>query len=256
MGRETAIQKIKWNDNGWLDLEAGGNEPQVVVEYSGICEHKWIENPSLDHFDELELSIDFQTLRVPLGEENLSLKARLGFLRLKGGESISSLFKQSLVARRQKHFNFSAHTYMEFQPDTFQQMAGLIYLYDNENFFYLRIFKKIDNETYIGILTCDKGEFCKWEQHDIKIKKTNGYRLKIEVCERQMQFNYCNNFINANAWEKIGPKFDITRLSDEYIGNRFTGAFIGLCCHDMSGNKKHADFDYFEYINTGEKDNA
>jgi len=29
--------------------------------------------------------------------------------------------------------------------------------------------------------------------------------------------------------------------------NSFTGAFSGLCCQDLSGERLHADFDYFEY---------
>ncbi|MFP4188954.1 MAG: hypothetical protein ACLFR5_06065 [Halobacteriales archaeon] len=28
---------------------------------------------------------------------------------------------------------------------------------------------------------------------------------------------------------------------------RFTGAFVGLCCQDLAGTRKAADFDYFEY---------
>jgi xylan 1,4-beta-xylosidase len=27
----------------------------------------------------------------------------------------------------------------------------------------------------------------------------------------------------------------------------FTGAFVGMACHDMSGRAAVADFDYFEY---------
>jgi xylan 1,4-beta-xylosidase len=27
----------------------------------------------------------------------------------------------------------------------------------------------------------------------------------------------------------------------------FTGAFLGICCQDLSGRRRHADFDWFEY---------
>jgi len=27
----------------------------------------------------------------------------------------------------------------------------------------------------------------------------------------------------------------------------FTGAFVGICCQDMTAQRIHADFDYFEY---------
>jgi xylan 1,4-beta-xylosidase len=27
----------------------------------------------------------------------------------------------------------------------------------------------------------------------------------------------------------------------------FTGAFVGLCCQDLSGKNRHADFGFFTY---------
>ena len=58
----------------------------------------------------------------------------------------------------------------------------------------------------------------------------------------------------AGVWEKVGPVLDGSILSDDYvqdISNRyrpaFTGAFVGLACQDLTGNKKYADFDWFKY---------
>ena len=31
----------------------------------------------------------------------------------------------------------------------------------------------------------------------------------------------------------------------------FTGAFVGMCCQDLAGTAKVADFDYFEYRERG-----
>jgi hypothetical protein len=37
-------------------------------------------------------------------------------------------------------------------------------------------------------------------------------------------------------------------LADEYGGKlEFTHAFVGMCVQDLSGTRKHADFDYFAY---------
>ncbi|MNP86348.1 hypothetical protein D3C76_1865290 [compost metagenome] len=47
---------------------------------------------------------------------------------------------------------------------------------------------------------------------------------------------------------------DAAKLSDEYATVSadgvftswgFTGTFVGLCAQDLSGRRKHADFDYF-----------
>ena len=46
-------------------------------------------------------------------------------------------------------------------------------------------------------------------------------------------------------------QFDASVLSDEATAPgqpNFTGAFIGMACHDMSGAGDHADFDWFEYV--------
>jgi len=39
-------------------------------------------------------------------------------------------------------------------------------------------------------------------------------------------------------------------ISDEAgrgAGASFTGAFVGMCCQDLSGQNCPADFDYFQY---------
>ena len=33
----------------------------------------------------------------------------------------------------------------------------------------------------------------------------------------------------------------------QMAGLNFTGAFVGMACHDVSGAARCADFDYFEY---------
>ncbi|HWT27024.1 MAG TPA: hypothetical protein VN131_03725 [Mobilitalea sp.] len=49
----------------------------------------------------------------------------------------------------------------------------------------------------------------------------------------------------------MGQDLDATVLSDDYYAPTghilFTGAFIGICCQDLSGQGAYADFDYLEY---------
>jgi xylan 1,4-beta-xylosidase len=51
-------------------------------------------------FDRPELPLEFQWLRSPYPDELFSLTERPGYLRLYGRKTIGSLFRQSLVARR------------------------------------------------------------------------------------------------------------------------------------------------------------
>lgn len=38
LGRETAIQRMKWTDDGWLRMENGGNMAEASVEESSLPE--------------------------------------------------------------------------------------------------------------------------------------------------------------------------------------------------------------------------
>ena len=76
-------------------------------------------------------------MRSPCPDDLFSLRARTGYLRLYGRETIGSLFTQALVARRQQAHCFSAATRVEFDPQHFQQMAGLVCYYNSTKFHYL-----------------------------------------------------------------------------------------------------------------------
>ena len=109
-----------------------------------LPEHKWEPLAERDNFDSDKLNIHFQFLRVDISDM-ISLTERPGFLRLKGGESLSSHHKQTLVARRQQSFFYTAETSMDFEPENFQHMAGLICMYDNTNFYFLNITHRKDH---------------------------------------------------------------------------------------------------------------
>jgi xylan 1,4-beta-xylosidase len=54
----------------------------------------------------------------------------------------------------------------------------------------------------------------------------------------------------GGPWRWFPQHFDASILSDEASAPglpNFTGAFVGMACHDMAGTARVADFDYFEY---------
>lgn len=248
LGRETSIQKMKWTEDNWLRLEAGGNKPQLRVPAPGLPEYLHEEEPARDDFDSETINVNFQTLRVPLSEDSFSLRERPGYLRLKGRESLISLHNQSMVARRQQAFCYTASACVEFAPDTFRQMAGLICIYDTNNFYYLYISNEDESGKSIGILKCDNGSFEYPLDSGASAAGIHRVYLKVEVNYERLQFFYS---MDERKWEKLGPIFDASILSDEYCGGsrqiHFTGAFVGICCQDLSGMRKPADFDWFEY---------
>ncbi|MBV9882150.1 MAG: glycoside hydrolase family 43 protein, partial [Sphingomonadaceae bacterium] len=132
LGRETALQKMRWDADGWLYTEDGEGIPVLDAEAapSRVERHE---------FDGPELPLDFQWLRTPYPERIFSLTARPGHLRLFGRETIGSPFTQALVARRQQAFCYSAATRLDFDPAHFQQAAGLVCYYNAAKFHYLHI---------------------------------------------------------------------------------------------------------------------
>ncbi len=248
LGRETSIQKVAWTADGWLRLESGGNRPQGVVTAPNLREHAWEKEPEIDNFDSKTLNIHFQTLRIPLDEESITLTERPGFLRIKGRESLASLHTQALVARRQQSFKYIASTCLEYEPDSMQEMAGLICLYDTTNFYYCHVTWDEVAGKCIDILTCQSGTYIYPLDAKIAVNDYTRCHLRAEVAYDTLYFSYSKD---GKSWARIPKKFDASTLSDEYgdggFGFHFTGAFVGLCCQDMSGRRKHADFDFFEY---------
>lgn len=245
LGRETSLQRCYWTEDGWLRLAGGGNRPKAAVQAPAIEPQPFQPEPSLDPFDSPALSPRWSTLRIPADPTWLSLTERPGFLRLKGMESMSSCHRQSIAAYRQQAFVCSAETAVEFEPEHFQQMAGLILYYDTEDYVYLRITRHEEKGKCLGIAKSVGGVYSDSIADDIPLPSGSRIGLRVEINRENARFFYS---VDNSGWQPVGEAFDITHLSDDfptYI--RFTGNFIGLCAQDLSGTYKHADFDYFEY---------
>ena len=71
--------------------------------------------------------------------------------------------------------------------------------------------------------------------------------LKASVDHDKAQFFYA---VGDQNYKAIGPVLDASILSDEACNEGwFTGAMAGICCQDLTGFGKAADFDWFSYKN-------
>jgi len=248
LGRETALQKMIWDSDGWPRLATGGNKPLVLVPAPDLPEQHDVPEPSRVTFATDKLNVHFQSLRVPLDERALSLTERPGFLRLKGQESLDSQFYQSLVARRQQSFCFAASTVVEFEPVSFKQMAGLVCYYSTLGFHYLKVSHDERSGKSLEILTRDNDQFQWHLKEHVDVDGWSRIYLRAEVNYDHLQFFYGKT---DGDWTKIGPILDASILSDEHIaGWAFTGAFVGLACQDLTGRGLPADFEFFDYAET------
>ncbi|MGG6314154.1 glycoside hydrolase family 43 protein [Paenibacillus macerans] len=245
LGRETAVQRGVWTEDGWFRLASGGNEPQVSVPAPDLPPHPFEPEPERDDFGQEKLDLHWSTLRVPATEDWLTLRGRPGYLRLYGRESLNSLHRQSLVARRQQSFHCLAETAVEFEPDTFQQMAGLIVFYDSQDYVYLRISRDEAKGKSLNLIHTKAGAYDELLEEDISIEGTARCGLRVRIERELARFYYS---ADGSDWLPIGGAVDVSHLSDDPAEKvRFTGTFLGLCVQDLGGTRKSADFDYFIY---------
>lgn len=243
LGRETCLQKVTWTADGWLRLSDGSCVPQITVPAPVLAPYPFKAPPARDDFDTPVLNIHYQTLRTALDVTALSLTARPGFLRLYGGPSFAAPNAQSLVVRRQQSWNYTAETKLEFEPENFRQMAGLVCLHDTGNFLYLRV-SHDNGSKVLSIMVCDNNAYS-YPIDDIILPQHTPVRLRVEVKTRELQFYYSTG---TAAFQLIGPAFDTVALTDDHSAlTGYTGAFVGLCCQDLTGQRIPADFDYFDY---------
>lgn len=250
LGRETAIQPMRWSADGWLRTTDGQGIPQSEVTAPALPAHAFPDAPSREQFDSPQLPLCFQWLRSPWPEELFSLSARSGHLRLYGRETIGSLFRQSLVARRQQSHCFSAATVVEFEPEHFQQMAGLICYYSGLKFHYLYVSHDESLGKHLRVMSALPDQV----QADafsppISIPSGKRIQLRVEVDYERLYFGY-RIADQGEQWCWLPQQFDASILSDEATtpgAPNFTGTFVGMCCQDLAGTGLAADFDYFEY---------
>lgn len=245
LGRETAIQKMKWTEDGWLRMDDETNLAKEYVAESKLPEYKTKEIPNFDDFNDERLGIQYYASRIS-PSSFADMIVRKGYVRIRGQESLCSLNKVSILARKLTSVYATVTTKMEFKPEVYQHSAGLIMYYDNMNYIYLRkYYSETLNGSAISIIHLENGEKTEFINTRTKVDDCSIYfRLKIEGRSSYFEWSYDNE-----NYERIGQVFDTTKFSDEYCKyGEFTGTFVGITCTDSVFHKHYADFDFFEYI--------
>ena len=253
LGRETALQRCEWRDDGWLYLAPGagarGTTPVVDVPSPDPAAEPATRGAVRRSFGAATaLPPEFQWLRTPQPERLFGFTGHS--LRLVGRESVGSWFEQSLVARRQEDHHFRAETTLTFDPRHYQQVAGLTLYYNRYKFHLLGVTADDDGRRVLTLLSC-AGDFPDGRldfplDDALALPPSGPVHLAAEVRGPRLQF-----FADGGAgWAPVGPVLDASVVSDE--GGRgahgsFTGAFVGMIAFDTSGAACPADFLRFDY---------
>ncbi|HBS5782974.1 glycoside hydrolase family 43 protein [Klebsiella aerogenes] len=254
LGRETAIQKVYWDDDGWPRI-VGGHGGKTFVEgpKDAIYTESAKDNSQHDEFTTPTLNLNWNTLRVPFTEKMGTTGD--GKLTLIGQGSLANTHDLSLIARRWQAFYFNAEVKVAFNPFSYQQMAGLTNYYNDRHWSFAFVTWNEINGRVIEVAENNRGKYTSYlKDNAINIPDDVEY-VWLRTKVRKQTYSYEYSFDGADFIE-IPVVFDAAVLSDDYVlqsyGGFFTGAFVGLAAVDYSGYGASAEFYHFDYQEFGD----
>ena len=237
-GRETALEQLVWKE-GWPFARSGSPVPRESFDLSSGVENSQnreeLFRQEVD-FASGSLPLEFQTLRRPIDETWCWFDEEKGGIVLKGEHSLSSIQKQSILARRVAHLQLDIHCELQLNPAHFQHMAGLVFYYNTGHYHYLYLSKQ-DQGTALSLNRITVDNFvASFEDDLMRFEQGEVVSLGAELREHRLQFLAGSN---KNQLHRVGEVLDASILSDDYVrdgGAAVPGCFYGLLCwHMLSG---------------------
>lgn len=248
MGREAAIQPMRWRADGWLETLDGKGAPDLVSQSPEAETEATPPDIVRQDFDAADLPGEFQWLRSPYPDRLFSLTERPGFLRLYGRESLGSHFEQALVARRQQDFCYAATVMLEYSPRNFQQSAGLVVYYNAGKYHYCYVTHDDQFGRHVRLMSGVPDPDGAGAPSQVYPLADGPVEITAKVDHDRLRFGFRQGA--THDWTWFSPELDMSQLSDEAGPQdlpNFTGTFVGMACQDMSGERLAADFDWFSY---------
>ncbi|MFF3906569.1 family 43 glycosylhydrolase [Streptomyces sp. NPDC001848] len=249
LGRETAIQAVTWDADGWRRLRQQGHHPAVEVEVPTRPDPA----PPTARPDAGTLPWPWSTLRGYPDSSWADTTSRPGWIRLRSRHGPESLWAQSLLAQRITEHRAEAEVTVEATPRTFTQAAGLVLWYDTRSYLTLDpTWAEPDGEPQRGRQWRGAGRtvlsLVERDEQDLRqvalldVHKRGPVTLGVTVDGAEARFW----FLRAGTPTPIGPPLDFSRLSDDHGSRlRFTGAFAGIHGRDLVDAAFTADFTGF-----------
>ncbi|MEU9406929.1 family 43 glycosylhydrolase [Streptomyces sp. NPDC048281] len=264
LGRETAIQAVTWDAEGWPRLRNGDPRPAVTVEMprhrrpvrgAGLdsmcgCRRAGATSP---HRPAPDNAPPYYTLRSPADPAWLDDTTHPGRLRLRGHHGPDSLWSHHLLAQRITEHRTEAQVTLRAAPTTFTQSAGLLLWYNTSAYFALDLtWAEPEGETQHGqqwqdggrtvlaLTTRDENETRRAAVQEVDAGSP--LTLGVTVDGPDARFWYAAD----GPRHPIGPPLDFTRLSDDHGTRlRFTGAMAAIHAVDLVDAAFTADFTDF-----------
>ena len=250
LGRETCIEKVEWGEgeDDWPTIEEG-RLPKIELDIKGLTQSG--NRNELINFNEEPLSIHYQSLRQAVDSSWCIWDRDNGRLLLRGRDSLSSCFDQSLLARRVQSFNIEYEVSLIFEPDHFQQMAGVVCYYNTGHHLYIHCAGEEDVDKKVIEVNAMVNFELKRLIEPIQINQSDELKIRVHWQQDKIKASYQ---LNDSDFLDLDFTFGAHVLSDDFVregGQRyrpaFTGSMIGIACQDLSGEGKSAAFNYLKY---------
>ena len=240
MGRESFLAKVIWED-GWPVISPGTGKLEDSFELPFIEECRFANE--ISHHDNLhfyDVKLDDRLIGIQTrNEEQYSLKARKGFLRLYTRKEKIEEKDPSYLGIRQKDYCFEVQAGMEFLPQG-DESAGLVYYQNHDNHLRMEI-KNYDNETFFVVTAHIHGK-------DNIISRTqinNSGLIEITMrAENQTAYIYVKT---GGVKQMAAENVDLIYYTTEEAGG-FVGCTIGMyASSNGSISNNYADFAWLSY---------
>jgi xylan 1,4-beta-xylosidase len=250
LGRETAIQAVTWDAEGWPRLRHGGWHPAVEVAVPTPPAAPNAQVPDSDG----PLGWPWSSPRAYPDPSWADTATRPGWIRLRGRHGPESRWAHSLLAQRITEHRAEAEVTVEARPLTFTQAAGLVLWYGTEAYLSLHLtWAEPEGEGQHGqqwqdgggrtvLSLVERDEDGTRQVAAVGVDVSAPVMLGVTVEGADARFWYVREGVRT----AVGPVSDFSRLSDDYGSRlRFTGAMAGIHAWDLVDAGFTADFGRF-----------
>ena len=224
LGRETALDPIKWTKDGW-PIVNNLDGPSVLQKKPDLPE--WNPDRKPDK--------EFVTPRPP---EQGAISYRDGMLILKGSRKpLGSVEARNILLRRQTSFSFMAEAVMKMPRLLENQESGITCYYD-ENTWVCFFVSRCGEEYFLQVKEHIGTEDIPHEKKVIEDPSGKQYLLGVETryLNRKFYFRELNSGEEQKSSETENGTITLTEIPNVYylcdegirMGKRFTGAMVGM----------------------------
>lgn len=251
LGRETAVQAVTWDEEGWPRMRHGGVHPAVEVEVP--TQELADGQPAVT---DGALGWPWSSLRAAPDASWADPDVRPGWIRLRGRHGPESRWAHSLLAQRITEHRAEAEVTVEARPVTFTQAAGLVLWYNTESYLSLDLtWAEPEGEgqhgqqwrgggrTVLRLVERDESSTSSTRTVAVvDVDATGPVTLGVTVDGPTARFWH----VHDGTRTPVGGPLDFSRLSDDHGSRlRFTGAMAGVHAVDLVDAAFTADFSGF-----------